>query len=71
MLARPAGRPGNLATSHGLGAQFDLQSLDELVKEQGYTVGNRGLGHFARVSLSNLELAPVDQVGAVRCEEFV
>ena len=67
----PARWTGNPATSHRLRAPFNLQSLDELVKEQRDAVGNIGVSHLGRVPLSKLASAPVDQVNPVSCEEFV
>jgi hypothetical protein len=50
---------------------LDLKRLDELIKEAWYSVCQLRVGHFGRVSLSDLESAPIDQVNSVGGEKFV
>ena len=69
---RPAARgTGNPAALQWLGRLLDLKRLDELIKEARYSVCQFRVGCFGRMSLSDLEPAPIDQVSSVGGEEFV
>ena len=69
---RPAARgTGNSSALQRLGRLLDLKRLDELIKESWYSVCQFRVGHFGRVSLSDLESAPIDQVSSVGGEKFV
>ena len=70
--SRPAARgAGNPAALQRLGRLLDLKRLDELIKEPRYSVCQFRVGCFGRMSLSDLEPAPIDQVSSVGSEEFV
>lgn len=62
---------GNPAALQRFGRLLDLKRLDELIKEAWYSVCQFRVGCFGRMSLSDLEPAPIDQVGSVGGEEFV
>ena len=69
---RPAARgTGNPSTLQRLGRLLDLKRLDELIEEAWYSVCQFRVGHFGRVSSSDLEPAPIDQVSSVGGEKFV
>ena len=62
---------GNPSASQRLGRLLDLKRLDELIKEAWYSVRQFSVGDFGRVSLSDLESAPIDQVNSVGGEKLV
>jgi hypothetical protein len=69
---RPAARgTGNPSALQRLGRLLDLKRLDELIKEAWYSVCQFRVGHFGRVSLSDFESAPIDQISSVGGEKFV
>ena len=70
--SRPAARgAGNPSALQRFGRLLDLKRLDELIEEPWYSVCQFRVGCFGRMSLSDLDSAPLDQVSSVGGEEFV
>ena len=58
---RPSARgTGDPSASQRLGRLLDLKRLDELIKEAWYSVCQLSVGDFGRMSLCDLESAPID-----------
>ena len=62
---------GNPSALQRLGCLLDLKRLDELIEEARYSMCQFRVGHFGRVSLSDFDSAPIDQVNSVGGEKFV
>ncbi|MNC91430.1 hypothetical protein D3C83_76930 [compost metagenome] len=66
-----AGWTGNLAAAHGFNCPLHRERLDELVKEDRYSMFQRRATRFGHMPLSDFCRASLDQFSPVGGKKFV